>query len=297
VALSNPSRTETIHLQISARTDSGQRPGGPWAINLPPLGHRAFNLYENPTILNGFSGSIQISSTDDPPSPFVALSLNYRAPVLSPLPPGETTAPAPSDRRPYDVAIRVRQAGVALMGEADPFPLSSSPAEIAAFLNRIGLAVDSDVPVRASYSSTDKKVHLSAGMVEALGTNEAALAFVIAHMQARGVLETFGLPATGTYAGDPEGLADFSAMATLLEGGFDPGGAADFFGRLLYSMEQGLSVESSLRNEFALPNGYATRLEKLAVNIEATCGLSSGMYPICQKARKYWHPHNPANIP
>ena len=297
VALANPSRSETIHLQISARTEAGQSPGGPWTINLPPLGHKAFNLFGPPTSLASFSGTIQISSLDDPPSPFVAMSLNYRAPVLSPLPPGETAAPAPYDRRPYDVGIKVRQAGVAVMGETDPYMLSHSPVEVAEFISRIGLAIDSDLPLRASYSSADKNVHLSVGLIEALGTNDAALAFLIAHLSARGVLQRFGMPPSGAYANDPDGLADFAAMVTLLKGGFDPGGAADLFGRLLGATEQGLSVDGTLRNQFGVPNGLPSRLQKLADNLKTACVATGAMSQVCQTARRYWHPHNPSNIP
>ena len=297
VALANPNRSETVHLQIRARDEAGQSLGGPWAVNLQPLGHTAFNLSGPPTNLASFSGSIQISSSDDPPLPFVAVTLNYRDPVLTPLPPGETVSPAPPDRRPRDVAIRVRQAGVAVLAETDPYMLGQSPATIAEFLGRIGLAVDTDVPLRASYSSTDHSVHLSAGMIEALGTDEAALAFLIAHMSARGVLQAFGVPSAGPYASDPDGLADYAAVVTLLKGGFDPNGIGDFFGRLLNATQQGLSVDSALRNSFAIPDGLPLRLAKAAANLKTACGATGGMQQICQSARKYWHPHNPADLP
>ncbi len=297
VALANPSRTSTIRLQISARSETGQSPNGPWEISLPPLGHRAFNLSGAPTLLDSFSGTIQISSIDNPPAPFVALSLNYRDPVLSPLPPGETVAPAPHDRQPYDVAVKVRQAGVALMGQTNPYKVDRSPTEIAEFIGKIGLVIDPDLPLRVSYNSTDRSVHVSVGLIEALGTNDAALAFAIAHMAARGVLQWSGMPPGGAYANDPPGLADFVAMATLLKGGFDPGGAADFFGRLAYAAGQGLIVDGPMRNEFAIQEGLPLRLEKMADGLKAACGIDPGMYQVCEMARKYWHPHNPANVP
>ncbi len=297
VALANPSRTQSIRLQISARSETGQAPGGPWMVPIPPLGHLSFNLYDSPTNLDSFSGTIQISSADDPPSPFVALTLNYRDPVLSPLPPGETASPSPSDRRPYDVAIKVRQAGVAALGETDPFKLSHSPSEIAEFVGAIGVALDPDVPLRAYYNSSDKSVHLSAGMIEALGTNDAALAFVIAYMHARGVFQSFGMPPAGVFASDPEGLADFYAMITLLKGGFDPGGAGDLFNRLMYAASQGLTVDAALRNGFAIPSGVPPRLQKIADSVKAACGDTAAMGQICATARRYWHPHNPTNVP
>ncbi|MCC7174130.1 MAG: hypothetical protein IT159_02960 [Bryobacterales bacterium] len=296
VALANPSRADTIHLQMTARTEGGQSAGS-WTINLPPLGHRSFNLSGPPASLASFSGTIQISSLDDPPSPFVALALNYRSPVLSPLPPGETAAPSPYDRRPLDVAVKARQAAMALLAETDPYGIGRSPATLAEFVSGIGLAVDAEIPVRASYDAAERKVRLSTGLVEAMGTNDAALAFLIAHLSARGVLQAYGMPPSGSYSNDAPGLADYVAAATLLKGGFDPSGAADLFGRLLYATELGLSVDGALRNEFAIPDGVQARLQKLAENLRTACGSLAGMQQVCQAARRHWHPHNPANIP
>jgi len=65
------------------------------------------------------------------------------------------------------------------------------------------------------------------------------------------------------FAGDAEGLADTAAVATLLQSGFDPYGAADFFSHLLYASLQGLTVDSALMTEFGLPNGISARSPSL----------------------------------
>ncbi len=75
------------------------------------------------------------------------------------------------------------------------------------------------------------------------------------------------------------------------------GGAADFFGRLLYASLQGRNVDNALRVEFALPNGAPTRLQKIWAGFQYRCALSGELCNVCQMTRKYWHPHNPANIP
>jgi hypothetical protein len=84
----------------------------------------------------------------------------------------------------------------------------------------------------------------------------------------------------------------------LIKSGLDPGGAADFFSRLLYaSIQNPTSVSTSFRNEFGLPNGMPARLQKLWTNVREACRSSAGMTEVCEKARRYWHPHNAANIP
>jgi hypothetical protein len=173
VGLANPNPGITIHLQLSARKEDGTSPGGPWAITIPPRGHTSFNLYGPPVNLpQSFSGSIQISSTDANPAPFVAAALNYRDPVLSPLPPGETLAPSSYERRPYDVGIKARQAGVAMLREMDPYEAGQyTPDQIAVMIAKMGLVVDSDAVIRAYHSAQDNSIHLSTGLVEMLGTN------------------------------------------------------------------------------------------------------------------------------
>jgi len=140
-------------------------------------------------------------------------------------------------------------------------------------------------------AGADNNIHLSGALVEMLGTNDAALAFVIAHMSAHGVMHFIGVPDSGPFTNDPEGLADAVAAGTLLRGGFDPSGAADFFARLVYADKQGPTVDNPLRVEFGLPNGLQTRLQKLWTFIDDGCDMGKPLYDICQAARKYWHPH------
>jgi hypothetical protein len=52
----------------------------------------------------------------------------------------------------------------------------------------------------------------------------AALAFVISHVAAHGVLHFTDVPHSGPFMNDPEGLANAMAAGTLLKAGFDPSG-------------------------------------------------------------------------
>lgn len=299
VAVANPSSTSTIHLQISAHNSDGTVPAGsPWAIELRPRGHKAWNLWDAPTNLTDFTGTIQIVSTDTTPAGFVALSLSYRDPVLSPLPPGELRYPQPFDRRVWDAAVKVRQIGRELVDMGIAYTYSAdAPATINGYIAAIGLAVDTNATIAASYQNADNSVHISTGLLEALGENDAALAFVVAHMMAHGVMRFVGTPTSGEFANNPELIADSGAAAVLLAGGWDPSGAADFFSRLTYANLQGLPVAPALRNEFAIPNGVAARLQAMWNVIKNGCGDAEPLYNTCQTARRFWHPSNPTNIP
>ena len=282
-----------------ARNADGTIPGGPYPVNVPPLGHKAFSLYDSTIGLpRSFSGHIAILSTDVTPLPFVALTLNFRSPVLSPLPPGEMSAPAPYERRPYDVGLKARQAGMALMMAAQPCMDGDVTAQqLSGYIAKMGLVIDMDEAIKASYNAGDNNIHLSVPLVEMLGTNDAALAFIIAHMSAHGVMHFIGVPTSGPFTNDAEGLADAVGEGTVLRGGFVPSGVADFFARLMYADKQGLTIDNAPRVEFGLPNGVPTRFQKLWTFIDDGCDLGKPLNDICQAARKYWHPHNPANVP
>jgi hypothetical protein len=91
-------------------------------------------------------------------------------------------------------------------------------------------------------------------------------------------------------------LADAAAEATLLQAGFDPAGAADFYAHMVYANEQGLPVDSALKAEFGIPNGITARIQALWQKIALGCS-GGGLNQVCETARKYWHPHNPAGTP
>jgi hypothetical protein len=205
--------------------------------------------------------------------------------------------PGPYLRRHFDVALIARQAGAAVIRESDPYLDGEDPDLIAGYISGISFDVDTSTTLRAYYDATANQVRISTGLLEALGASDAALAFIISHMAAHGVLHHTGVPPSGPFANDAELLADSTAEATLLEAGFDPGGVTDFYARLLYADVQGLPIDSALRTEFAIPNGIPNRLQKLWGIIQSGCGATGELNETCQKARKYWHPHNPAGIP
>ena len=266
------------------------------------------NLIDFSAIPN-YTGTITVTPVDDPPLPFGAWTLNVRDGLLSPLPPGEMVAPGPHNRRPYDVARMVQKAGpVVLQAEYALLGQSSSTA-VERILSGLNFVVDTDTGIKAScrIGSFGPEVHISTGMIETLGASDAALAFVIAHMSMHGVYTALANkqsgacdsapPSGNAFPGDPEGLSDAAAEATLLQAGFDPAGAADFYAHLVYANDQGLPVDIPLRSEFGIPDGITARVQAIWAKIGLGCSSGGSFGQICETARKYWHPHNPAGKP
>ncbi|MFB3776349.1 MAG: hypothetical protein ACE141_02030 [Bryobacteraceae bacterium] len=288
VALANPN-SQPLHLRVVARDDAGLSRGVYLHPELPAKGHNAFNV--GPVFSSlppGFSGSITIEPVDDPPLPFVAWTLNARDDLVSPLPSGEMVAPGPYSRRPYDIARKVLQgaAAVQLVYDGD--------AQRASFLAGQSLVIDPDTTIKATFDTTDNSIHLSASLIEAMGDSDSALAFLIGHRAFRAMCSRY-FP--GEWCGTDD--ADIWSELYLISTGYDPAGAADFWGRLVYANMQGVPIDSALRVEFSLPNGMAARLQPIWDEISHHCRTMDPLwaYNACATARKYWHPHYPANTP
>jgi hypothetical protein len=298
IAVANPG-SQPVNLLITARNNQGTASGTYAPPSLPAMGHGSFNLLNViPGLPSGFEGSITITPTDNPPRPFVAWSVNFREGLLSPLPPGEMQWPGPYNRRHVDVGILVQNASASLIRDAKVYLLGEDPEAIADFIMTMSVVIDPDTSMKAYYRGVDKTVHITQGMLEMLGANDAALGFIIAHVGLHGAFTFTDEPTKGPFANDAEGAADTMGAFALLKAGLDPGGAADFFSRLLYAyMQNPSNLNSAFRNEFSIPNGIPARLQKLWTNVRNACGASTGLTEVCEKARRYWHPQNPANIP
>jgi hypothetical protein len=309
-ALANPN-TQPINLRIDAKDSNGVSKGSYLVPSLPPHGHKSGNL-KNVIDFSGtpdFVGTITITPVDDPPLPFGAWTLNVRNGLLSPLPPGEMVTPGPHNRRTYDIGFAVRNGGDVVVQSQNALLGLSGPNSARGPMANMGFFVDTDSSIKAYCTMVNygAKLHITTGMIEALGASDAALAFVIAHMAIHGVLSTFAsplirdgpcnaAPRSGPYVSDPEGLADAGAMAALMQAGFDPAGAADFFAHMVYANEQGLPIDNALKLEFGIPNTVIDRIEAIGQKIALGCS-GGGLSQVCETARKYWHPHNPVGTP
>jgi hypothetical protein len=307
-ALANPN-TQPINLRIDARDSNGVSKGFYVVPPLPPHGHKSGNLKNviDFSAMPDFTGTITITPVDDPPLPFGAWTLNVRDGLLSPLPPGEMVTPGPHNRRAYDIGFAVQRAGDVVLQSEYALLGYTSPVVAGGIMANMGFIVDTDTGIKAYCTMVNygARLHISTGMIEALGASDAALAFIIAHTAMHGVYSASAAkqngpcdsaPRGGPYTNDPEGLSDASAEAALLQAGFDPAGAADFYSHMVYANQQGLPVDNALKAEFGIPNGVTARIQALWQKLSLGCS-GGGLGQVCETARKYWHPHNPTGVP
>jgi hypothetical protein len=291
VALANTTDGPII-LRVAVRSTNGTVPAGPWDFPLQARNHSVFNLFSLTGFPRPFEGNVTITGNVDSPIPFAAWTLNYRDGLLTPLPQGEMQAPGPPDRRPNDIGFKIRQAGAALQADLGPLLGGRDPAVIANLILSMGLVVDTSSVVSASFRQSDNSIHITGPLIELLGESDGGLAFIIAHMAAHGILLAVGGPPPGLGL-SAEQYADTMAALSLIKGGFDAGGAGDFFARLQMVTEANIDVDSALRTEFGVPGGIADRLNALSHNIENACdaSTSAALHATCQKAQAFWYPN------
>ncbi|MCU0247259.1 MAG: hypothetical protein MUC42_11825 [Bryobacter sp.] len=298
IALANPNGSDTIHLRVSNRDANGVA-GSDYNVTLPPLGHTAFSLGTAvPTMPRGFQGTVSVVSTDTPPAPFVALAIYERDGLLSPLPAGAWHAPSPTSRRPKDVLTTVAAGGVTLTSSIGRDLFSFPPETVVEYLRQKNIVIEESATLKATYESTDDSVHVSRALVETLGASDAALAFVVGHMVARGVLQRIGLMPTSMFGQLPvEKAADACALGMMFAAGYDPGGMADFFSRLATANGQGLAIDPALTREFGPWNQVAARQTEIWERMAQGCAYTPGLVQVCKKVHDYWHPSYPAFVP
>jgi hypothetical protein len=296
LAMVNPSAS-IITLRVAVRAANGTAPSvGPWNFQLDPKHHTRFNLFDLTGFPRPFEGSVTITGINDAPIPFAAFTLNFREGLINSLPQGEMQFPGPPDRRPYDIAYKIRRAGVALQPELGPLLAGRSATTIANLIASMGLVVDTSPTILASYNQSDNTIHLTTALIEMMGASDAALAFIIAHKAAHGVFLAVGTPPPEYGLPTPEQYADVMASLSLLKGGFDGFGGGDFLARLqMVDALSSANIDSSFRAEFELPNGIAARLHALADNVDYACDVShstAALHATCDKARQFWYPES-----
>ena len=303
VALVNPSTTQTIHLLVSAKDQSGTN-SGTKSFPLEPNAHTSFGL--GPQI-NGlaanFAGSVTITSTDDPPTPFVAWTLNSRNGLLSSLPQGEVQSPPPHDRRAFDALARVKAAVIPLVqevGQSSTNFKGVTPGQVLQFFAEMNLSVDPDSSIKATYQPSDKRIHISQVALETLGSNDAALAFLIMRTAVVGFVAVNSVsPDMGLDVANPEVAAELWALLMLMKAGYDPGGALDCLGRIDFAYIEGVPVDSALAKALYLPDGTGDIVKALASFTAGGCSALAiyGLSQDCNAAHNLWHPHFPSQIP
>jgi hypothetical protein len=301
VALANPSGTDTAHLTVTGRDPSGAASGAKTFV-VPPNGHLAFNVGQQISgLASGLAGSITIVSSDSPALPFIAWTVNSRDGLLAPLPSGEVSSPPPYDRRVYDAHARVGATVAPLIQVIAKTPgtfVNKTPAQVIQIMNGIGLSIDAGDAINATFQLADRKVHLTQAMLEMLGNNEAAMAFIIARCEVLGYVAITGdEPDLGILVDSPETAAEFWGLAVVMKAGYDPGGAMDFLNRIWAATSEGTPVDAQLLAALNVPSGLAMRLQRIREALTQFCGTGSPLATDCQAVHALWHPHFPAQLP
>jgi hypothetical protein len=303
IALVNPSTTQTIHLLLTANDQSGNS-SGTIAITLAPNAHTSFDLGGRISGLAArFAGSITITPTDNPPAPFVAWTMNGRNGLVSSLPQGEMQSPPPYDRRVFDALARVKAASIPLVQEIAQNSRNFTevtPGQVLQFWAQMNVAVDSGSSIKATYQSSDLTVHISKVALETLGSNDAALAFLIVRTAVAGFVAVYGVtPGLGISAAGAETAAGIWAVFTLMKAGYDPGGGADCLARIWAAYSAQVPVDSALVTAFNIPNGTGTLIQALGSFVPGGCS-AIGIYGLtqdCNASPNHWHPDFPSQVP
>jgi hypothetical protein len=310
VALVNPSTTQTIHLKVSIVGASGAA-GGSTAVTLEPNAHTSFVLGTKISGLDAnHTSSVVVIPTDTPVVPFVAWAMNAQDDLFSPLPVGGARSPAPARGQLLDAYYQAR-AAIAMWGGASRFTQhvwgNVTAAQLATLLMGMPVVIDPVVNnqyvLSARYQTSDNTLHVSWPLVDALGESRGALAFLLVHYAARGVMVRTGSYPTGDFAGDPAGAADLVGLAALLVADMDPGGMADFYGRLQWAVigsQQGWNyqVDPALLTEFSFPN-YTVRATKVWSEAADACvdpTNTSADLEACELLHTLWYPHMPPGV-
>jgi hypothetical protein len=197
-----------------------------------------------------------------------------------------------------DVLTLLQAGSVQFIQSLGPGLYDTPPDTVIGYVRQKGVVLEAGTTLKATYETSDDSVHVSQGLVETMGASDAALAFVIAHMMARGVLLRTGLPSTGLFSGlNMQVASDLSALGMMVATGYDPGGIADFYSRLFTASGEGLSLDPFLLSEFGPLSQIATRQAQIWTNVIQGCAATPGLIQLCQKAHDYWHQSYPSNIP
>ena len=308
VAVANPSATQTVHLSVAA-LDSNGNAAGSSALTLSPLAHTSFNLGSQiPALPATFTGTIVISTTDIPLTPFVGFTLNVRDGLLAPLPPGELQSPAPLDRLLSDATTQIRSSFALWLPLALTYGDFSNQTIATNFLNVVGnlsVKISSASALTASYQTTNGalQINISRPLLETLASSKGAVAFLIAHYAVRAAISSAGNPSS-VFQLDAASASDFYALITLFMAGFDPSSMVDCYGRMQLAnglaagmpAGSGPAIDPALQTEFMLNGTYTARIAAVWQDLIES-GCAQGGQQACGLLRDLWHPSYPALIP
>lgn len=281
VAVANPFTDASINVDLEVMDREGRRLAGPSRMSLPPLGHRAFNLWQFFQNLQNldFDGVLNLSAADLSVDRFVAWTLNGDASgTLSSLPPGRYMWPQSHWDQIWLAYSRVVDAAV------DLSLLTSVPR----------LRIQPDREVNA-YARAGNEVGISLGLAQLISDSASELAFVLAHEIGHIYQQRTGrLDFDRT---NREFDADIWGAILSLSAGYDPYAAAGALAKLAMATGRaGLATQFEEQLASDAHKSFNTRLENIFDTLRLACSHPS-VRSSCEKYKRFVHPNLPPIAP
>lgn len=281
VAVANPFGNASISVDLEVVDRDGRRLAGPSRISLPPLGHRAFNLWQFfPNLQNlDFDGVLSLSAADPAVDRFVAWTLNGDASgTLSSLPPGRYMWPQSHWDQIWLAYSRVVDAAF------DLGLLSSVP--------RLRILPDREVN---AYARAGNEVGISLGLAQLISDSPSELAFVLAHEIGHIYQQTRGRRDWDPT--NPEFDADIWGAILCLTAGYDPYAAAGTLAKLAMATGRaGLATQFEDQLASDAHKSFNTRLENIFDTLRLACSHPS-VRSFCEDYKRFVHPNLPPIAP
>lgn len=281
VAVGNPYSNASITLAITATSDGGVIMGQ-GTVQLPPLGHAAFNLVNIiPSLPPTFRGSIRISTSGT--AYFVAWTLNASDGVLSSLPGGASHWPISHYDRIWMCYWKVLDAAQRVVGPALGIDLYSPIVE---------LRIDGAREINA-FASPQNIIQINLALSQLISDSPSEMAFVIGHEL--GHIIQFRTR-TNILHQNPELDADQMGMLFNLVAGYDPYAGAGALAKM--SMASGASglLSQILIDHFDIHQSSNTRIQGMFDLLRAICS-DQNFASFCTQYKNLIHPNFPNNIP
>ena len=137
-------------------------------------------------------------------------------------------------------------------------------------------------------------MHITQAALQTLGSNEAAIAFLIIRTE---ILGCYAITNDYVDFGTQDNGADLVALLATMKAGYDPGAAADALARLAAANYAGVPVDGTLLGSLGIPTGWVTRLQNLYSSLNGMCSSTAAVRQECTAAHNLWHPLFPSQVP
>jgi hypothetical protein len=280
VAIANVYIDAPISVDLVVLDSEGKALGSPARITVPPLGHTAFNLFQQfPGLPTNFQGVLAISGVDRPKDQFVAWTLNSDpgSGTLSALPPGAVSWPISHWDRIWLVFNQV-VANAIHLGIIDSAP-------------RLTILRDATMNARAIGGQT---IEIGISLSQLISDSPSELAFILGHelghiyQQRTRRLE---------FHTNPEFDADIWGTLLNLISAYDPYAAAGALAKL--SMATGRAGLMSQFEDQLSGDAHASFNSRLASVYDALVVVCSqpSMKSSCDAYKSVIHPNFPISVP